>query len=187
MLLENEVLPIVNLFSKDQIADFSKKNLNMFIKNSIYFETNRVGLWNPLEDERIFKKYASYIISICGNHPTYVELPDAFNEDDIDVNEWYDFYSFAQVVYVYNLFDKKIVKKMISALKSELFKWILDPYKYDYSKFESKWLKLLTADVFYNVLSNIEPLKSKTIKQLETEFDPEVSKIYFLRLLKPSN
>ena len=63
----------------------------------------------------------------------------------------------------------------------EYLKWILNPEKYDYDKFELVWINVFDEDIILEKLIKIKPLKEKLHSLLAEaeELNEKASKIYF--------
>lgn len=58
-------------------------------------------------------------------------------------------------------------------------KWLMNPFKFDYVNFNPKWLKLANRDFIFDKIRSIDIIGKMTYQHLQTEFDPELSQIYF--------
>lgn len=76
--------------------------------------------------------------------------------------------------------DKKIFSLKIEA---ELFKFIINPERYDENKFDINWLKIFYYDSYINRFSKIDYILEKLERYLIENEDDKIRKIYF-KILK---
>ena len=76
--------------------------------------------------------------------------------------------------------DKKILSLKIEA---ELFKFIINPERYDEIKFDINWLKIFYYDSYIIRFSKIDYIIEKLEKYLIENEDDKMQKIYF-KILK---
>lgn len=77
-----------------------------------------------------------------------------------------------------NLFKEKIFDQVTDLRDFEI--WLINPYEFDYSKFEVEWIERVAWYTFTDILKNIIPLKEKIYLYLKNNpSDSKISKIYF--------
>lgn len=137
------------------------------------------GIWNPNDNSSIFKVFLETILNSAKNFPDYELSDDGLPIDISDFRVWNRLIHLSGMVYKFDLFQNEKVEKIKNIVDSQMFKWILSPDKFNYSKFQSKWLINFSKNTFSEILRRSEKFIIALENQLKTDFNEDAAKAYF--------
>lgn len=152
---------------------------NETIKKAYYW-----GLWNSKKDVEILNSFLETLINECENFPDYEIGNDGFPEEINNFSVWNDLHFIVNIIYENDLFKEEFVRKIQNSVKSKMFKWILKPKEFNYLDFKINWITSFRNDRITNTLKNIDLLKESISLGLKENYNENVAKIYFQKLMK---
>ncbi len=152
---------------------------NRTIKKAYYW-----GLWNPKRDKEILNSFLEILINKCKGFPDYEIGNDGFPEEINSFSVWNDLHFIVNIIYDNDLFTEEFVEKIYSSIESKMFKWILKPREFNYSDFKISWVTSFRDDRITKILKNIDEVKESISIGLQENYNENVAKIYFEKLMK---
>lgn len=155
--------------------------------NSFKIQAYYAGIWTPIANKEIFDSFITNIKSVAESVPNYKisENGNILNLEDFTT--WNSLSSLSKWVNEYKLYNDKRIEEIVKLIKSDFFKWSLDPLNYDYKVFHINWLSILNPDNWVKILKNVEPLLGILEKELIKEHNEKGSKFYFMLLDAKNN
>lgn len=157
------------------LSDEKKKHLLKKVENLLDENFDTTIIFILLLEEIPLKKELKekYIETIHKK----LETTDKVTSEDYD-----NFYFLNPIVQYFDLINLGIIKdtKLKSLnVSAEIFKFIINPEKYDKEKFEVQWLKIFYFDSYYEKFSKINFITSILEDFIIKSNDNEFHKIYF--------
>nr|MCU0392213.1 hypothetical protein [Thermoflexibacter sp.] len=164
---------ILSIENQQKLLDEFISYLDKKFNSDFYYELFRRNIID-YNYKDYFEKYKNRVI----NELTYYTSGKS-NNDSFGVRDYsYSFILLCQIIYMKNLFGEKIFEQVADLRNFEI--WLINPYDFDYSKFEIEWIERVAWYTFTDVLKNIPPLKERLYSYLkDNPSDSKISKIYF--------
>ena len=172
LLLPEEKLDFFELITSE-IRENPEEKDRLIVK-SYYW-----GVWNPKDNPAIFEVFADTILNSAKSFPDYELSDDGLPIDINDFTVWNRLIHLSGMVYEFDLFQNEMVEKIKNIVDSQMFKWILSPDKFNYSRFQSKWLINFSKSTFSEILRKSEKFMIALENHLKTDFNEEAAKSYF--------
>lgn len=159
---------LFKVLNKEKKIEF-KKNLEEKLQSERNGQLFYISIYNKiLSTEKIKKKYKEII-----NEKLKIGLNEAkVNTDYIQ----FSLKQFFSLVYM-GLIDVKGIDK--EEIKDDMFRFLLNPEKFDSRRFNVDWLKYYNWDCYCERFSKISYIKLALEKSLIMKFDAKLSKFYF--------
>jgi|GEM_PF-2878513 len=148
-------------------------------KDRLFVKSYRWGLWNPKDNPTIFEAFSKIILNSANQFPDFDLRDDGLPIKINDFTIWNRLINLTDMVYSYDLFQNKTVKKICDSVDSKMFKWILDPEGFDYSEFRSEWLINFSDKVFLDILLKSDDFMVGLENALQQDYHPAAAKAYF--------
>ena len=132
-------------------------------------------LWEDLYDYSYKNYFDIYVETINNSMGSGVR----FKDGKIDwTNLDFVFFNFALLVHAKKITLSDFQREKLKDL-SDYEKWLLDPLKFDYSRFNVCWMSSIhRKSIFLNELKEIEQIKNALQVELRREYSQELSEIY---------
>ncbi len=153
----------------EEFTSYLDKKFN----SDIYYELFRQNIID-YNYKDYFEKYKNKVINGLPYYTSGQSKKDSLGARDYS----HSFIFLCQIIYMKNLFKEKIFDQVTDLRDFEI--WLINPYEFDYSKFEVEWIERVAWYTFTDILKNIIPLKEKIYLYLKNNpSDSKISKIYF--------
>lgn len=172
LLLKEDQLDFFTLIADEIRAEPESKD--RLIVKAYYW-----GLWNPKKNPLIFEAFTNLVINSAKNFPDYELRDDGLPVNINDFTVWNRLINLTDMVYMFDLLQHDAVKKIREVVDSKMFKWILAPDAYNYSKFDGKWLVNFSNKPFFEVLRKSEKFMIALENHLKIDFNANAAKAYF--------
>lgn len=147
------------------------------IKKSYY-----AGIWNPNSHFELLTSFINTNFNAFSNFPDYKVASNGYPEDANNYGPWNDLYFVVRLIYEYDLFNDALVNSVYEAVDSMMFKWVMRPDEFDYSKFKAKWVVTFSIDPILLKLSTNQVLKDAIMKELSEEYNEHVAEVFYKKL-----
>lgn len=167
------------LISNRECQDIINSEIEITLDKEMDFDIYDYLIRKKLFDHKrkgYFKKYVEIIKT-----SKEVGFTNKF-ENKKPIFKGHTFYNFIILINILGIDkDSDILKGFDNVSNYE--KWLLNPEKYDYSKFDPKWILASDNIYIFNSLKGIENLSISIEKELKANFNSTLSEIYYNHLL----
>jgi hypothetical protein len=170
------LIPIANICgndSKDELRKTFESELDKNFNYDLYEQLIRNDVFS-FDHKTYFQVYAKHINRIKGGRAYSVGKDGLTN---------IVLYNFAAVVYALQIdFERKELALLTKLNDFEA--WLLNPIKFDYSKFDAKWMEEINYPIFLSRLKGNRSIGAALEMELKKQFNPVLAKIkykYFLQ------
>lgn len=163
-----------------------KKNFYKLVHDDLLNDNNTFktdawlnNIWNPIDNPDILVSFIKDLKKTVKN----------FNISRIDmegnITDLEDFTTWNNLIYLgiwtykYDLFGNKEIKSLQRLIKTDLFIWLLNPFSFDYEKFDIKWLGLFKGDDYLKVWLKVDDFVNILKEKISLEYNEKASEIYF--------
>lgn len=178
-----DAIPMFQFLKPKQQTEFSEFLIKVFpqkIPRDIIQYGHDWGMWNPIDNKSLFEEIFGSVVKGFGNFPKYTITKNGQPLGN-DFTSWNEFYFVLRLLYRYNLLDSEIASQLYKKTNHDLFKWILSPANFDYSKFELKWALTFTNKDILKTTKKCSELTTAISELLKTEFNSKIARIYLTK------
>jgi hypothetical protein len=178
-----KIAPFFRLLNKEQQTKYLtliKPSLN---ENELIRYAYKWGVWGLRNESSLLDKYVENLNLECKGFPDYEINNDGYPDKINSFSVWNQLHFYVNLIYKNQLFNMDSINEIYSSIDSEMFKWILKPDKFDYSKFNINWILSFDRPHIMEHIGKSRDLKIAIKKGLISNYNENVAKIYFEKLL----
>ncbi|NGF75759.1 hypothetical protein G5B10_07700 [Fluviicola sp. SGL-29] len=178
---KEKIFCFYNLLYKEYKEEFYKFIYDDLLKYSSSFKTEAWlnNVWNPIDNSDILISFIKDLKKSVSNFKTF-KIDEESNVTDLDdFTTWNNLIYLGIWTYKYNLFEHKEVKSLQKLVGVDLFRWLLNPFSFDYEKFDIKWLGLFKGDDYLKVWLKVDNFTDILKEKISIEYNERASGIYF--------
>ncbi|BAX78421.1 SIR2 family protein [Labilibaculum antarcticum] len=180
---KKKIAPFFRLLNKEQQTKYLKLIKPSLDNNKLIQYLYNWGVWELRNESSIFDKYVANLYLACKGFPDYEINNDGFPNNIKSTSVWNQLHFYVNLIYKNQLFDMESINDIHSSIDSEMFKWILKPDAFDYSKFNLNWILSFDRPHIMEHIGKSRDLKTAVKKGLSRNYNVNVAKIYFEKLL----
>ena len=174
--------PVFDLLCRDTKSKFFELAKPTFKSCDNIVNAYKYNLWSPIENPDIFEFFIQSNLQSFSNFPEYHVASNGHPKGANNFGPWNSLHFVVRLTYIHDLFDLHLVNSIFESINSDMFKWILKPDRFDYSKFKAKWVATFNTDPILIRLSSNNTAKKAIMDELSLNYNEHVAKIYFEKL-----
>lgn len=172
--------------SKEVVGSILKKYIlsspNHSKSEAYYWE-----IWDPIRDPLILKQFCDDILKKIESSFNFEIDEDGHCKNLMDYNFWNDLINLTIWTYEFDLFKNNQVIEIQQKIKSDLFKWLLNPIDFDFENFQLNWLNVISGKRYFNVWSKSDKLITVIESKFKSDFNSKAAEVYFKLKSNSSN